>query len=308
MYPIYDLEGTPSDRPEMLGTKEKFWFRPISAEGLDNVGHLFKIGRPGTGENWAEKIAAEIAKRIGLPCAEYHFAHHQGRNGVISPLFMPQDANLVTANYLLAKIFNGYDGEKRFNQFEYRLEPVLNTINNLKIAQPMDCGKHFENFTAVEMFVGYLFFDVFIGNTDRHHENWGVIIHGEPPSFYLTPAFDHASSLGRNETEEKRQLRLTTKDQRATVEAYAARARSAFFGASGSTTPMLHREVAAYIASKNATIARYWTSAMCSVEDGEIQEMFNKVPSTLITPSAIDFAMRMLRYNRDVLREVTNAS
>ena len=41
--------------------------------------------------------------------------------------------------------------------------------------------------------------DALIGNTDRHHENWGILVRrgrgvllGE-----VAPSFDHASSLGR---------------------------------------------------------------------------------------------------------------
>jgi hypothetical protein len=40
---------------------------------------------------------------------------------------------------------------------------------------------------------------------DRHHENWGVVVmtdeYGET-SFSLAPTFDHASSLGRNESDD----------------------------------------------------------------------------------------------------------
>ncbi|AIQ91155.1 HipA domain-containing protein [Methylobacterium oryzae] len=308
MYTVFDLAGLSSDRPEMLGTKEKFWFKPIEDGGEPGRFHLFKIGRPGTGENWAEKIACEIAKRIGMPCADYELAMHEGKQGIISPLFIPEDANLVTANYLIARVVNGYDGEKRFNQFEYRLHVVLNLLHRSAIKRPMECGAQFGNFTSVEMFIGYLFFDALIGNTDRHHENWGVVLHGDPISFYLAPTYDHASSLGRNETDAKRDLRLNTRDQRATVEAYASKARSAFFGPEGTTKPLLHREVIAYINRNNPTIARFWSAAVCGVSDGEIMEMFNKIDPSFISKLAVDFAMRVLQYNRNMIREICDAS
>lgn len=44
---------------EQLGSKTKFWF----ARGTER--RLFKEGRAQTGEDWAEKVAAEIARLIG---------------------------------------------------------------------------------------------------------------------------------------------------------------------------------------------------------------------------------------------------
>ena len=42
--------------PEQLGTKEKFWVK------IDSQDWLLKFGRPGTGEDWAEKAACELAR------------------------------------------------------------------------------------------------------------------------------------------------------------------------------------------------------------------------------------------------------
>jgi len=59
-FPIITLGVGTSESSEPLGTKEKYWL-PIGDEL-----RLFKVGRPGTGENWAEKIAAELAELLGL--------------------------------------------------------------------------------------------------------------------------------------------------------------------------------------------------------------------------------------------------
>jgi hypothetical protein len=63
---------------------------------------------------------------------------------------------------------------------------------------------------AVDVFVGYLMLDAWIGNTDRHHENWGLVVHAQ--GTHLAPSYDHAASLGAHETEENRHDRLTTRD------------------------------------------------------------------------------------------------
>lgn len=53
-YPVVIIERY--EKIETLGTKEKFWYNDPD----DNKIKLFKVGRPGTGENWAEKVAAEM--------------------------------------------------------------------------------------------------------------------------------------------------------------------------------------------------------------------------------------------------------
>ena len=48
------------------------------------------------------------------------------------------------------------------------------------------------------LFAGYLVLDAVIGNTDRHHENWGLLLRRTETGWkgQVAPSFDHASSLG----------------------------------------------------------------------------------------------------------------
>ena len=84
-YPIIEIHSY--DEIEPLGTKEKFWFYDEDT-GIRN---LFKIGRIGTGENWAEKISGELAKLLALPCADYDFAIWDDREGVVAEIFVPEN-------------------------------------------------------------------------------------------------------------------------------------------------------------------------------------------------------------------------
>lgn len=95
-FSIVGIEDNAPEFPEQLGTKEKFWLR------LAGERHLFKIGRSGTGENWAEKIAADLAELLGLPHAHYDLAVWKGRRGVISPGIVPENGRLILGNELLA--------------------------------------------------------------------------------------------------------------------------------------------------------------------------------------------------------------
>ena len=51
----------------------------------------------------------------------------------------------------------------------------------------------------------YVVLDALIGNTDRHHENWGLLAKIDGAlKLDIAPSFDHASSLGRELHDEKR--------------------------------------------------------------------------------------------------------
>ena len=58
----------------------------------------------------------------------------------------------------------------------------------------------------LEQLASYALLDGLIGNTDRHHENWMVayVPEGNDTVLRSMPSFDHASSLGRELTDERR--------------------------------------------------------------------------------------------------------
>ena len=80
--------------------------------------------------------------------------------------------------------------------------------------------------SAWKVFVGYLVLDALIGNTDRHEENWAVVVSDSDP--FLAPTFDHASSLGFLLSDREKRERTSTKDRNYTPEAFADRAKTRF--------------------------------------------------------------------------------
>ena len=57
---IQQVDASLSEDLEQLGTKPKFWFT------LGTQRTMFKADDRGTGEDWAEVIAAEICVLLGL--------------------------------------------------------------------------------------------------------------------------------------------------------------------------------------------------------------------------------------------------
>lgn len=117
-----------------------------------------------------------------------------------------------------------YDSTLRYNQDKYQLGRMLGVLRVRGIGPPLNSSPTCANSSGYEVFIGYLILDALIGNTDRHHDNWGVLVTSEDGKFryHLAPTFDHASSLGRELSREASLRRLETADPRGSVEAYAA--------------------------------------------------------------------------------------
>lgn len=294
MFEIVTVPPDAFDLPEQLGTKRKFWFR-------DQAGRqcLFKEGRPNTGENWAEKVSCEICALLEIPHASYELATWRNSEGVVSPTFVPTNGRLILGNEVLTRVVKGYDQKKRYRVRQHTVSVVMAIMREPVVAMPLGYIPPPEIRTAAGVLVGYLMVDALIGNQDRHHENWGLVLADRQLS--LAPTFDHASSLGRNELDEERVARLTTKDSRRAVEQYAQKAKSALF-ASPSSERVLSTVDAFLKAGKIAPDAQqYWLQRLAGTRLADYQGIFDNIPSTKISQPARDFAVKMLEVNRNRL-------
>lgn len=117
--PIAAAEST-----EQLGTKFKFWFTDADY-GLT----LFKEGRPGTGGNWAEKVACELAELLKLPHVHYELAICGDKQGVVTPWLVARGARLVHGNELLVTFEAEYGTQraKQYHRYEHTLRRARRT-------------------------------------------------------------------------------------------------------------------------------------------------------------------------------------
>lgn len=279
-----------------MGTKFKFWYQDAHL-GLA----LFKEGRPGTGENWAEKISSEFAGLIGLPHARYELATWRGRRGIVAPTLVLDGTRLVHGNELLSSFVRDYaKGEAKAVQRQaHTLRRVVSYLRasseGLGVPPGFDCTASVT--TALDVFVGYLMFDAWIANQDRHDENWAVLRTGEGNSF-LAPSYDHGSSLGRNESDERRALMLTTKDKGQRIEAYVARAKSSLFAAGTPSTPLSTLDAYVTIANVASAAAVEWKSRLEQVTMEQTEHVINEVPAEWMTAVARRFTLELLSLNR----------
>ena len=300
-YPILHIPHDASTQLEQLGTKGKFWFRSENGERV-----LFKEGRPGTGENWSEKVCCEIAHFLGLPHAEYGLAFWNGRQGVASPSIVPKQGRLILGNELLAKVFeqDHYDPLTKYRDSQHTLRRVVAVLRNPLLMTPLDWPRPAEVSNAVGVFAGYLLLDALVSNQDRHHENWGVI--GTQNGLSLASSFDHASSLGRNETDYSRVERLTTKDIGRSVEHYVTRARSGLYETQSSKQPMSTLNAFREAMKLSPEAGSYWLRQLATITPEMLNKLFGQLPHDWISPPAIDFALALLMINQKRLLELRN--
>ncbi len=167
----------------------------------------------------------------------------------------------------------------------------------LSIKAPIGWHRPPEIASAVSVFVGYLLLDALVGNQDRHHENWGLIISTER-GLTLAPTFDHASSLGRNETDENRIERLATKDKGHSMQAYVTRARSGLYKTHTSKRSMTTLGAFLEGAKIDTNSGRYWLERLTALQPHVFREMLDQIPDDWMSPAARDFAFAMLEINR----------
>lgn len=286
------------DSPEDLGTKEKSWYTYKGQKWL------FKKSRNLTGEHWSEKVAEQLCEHLGIPHATYELARYNDDIGVTSlSIIENRDKwRMTLGNQLLMREDASYPGhhEGRFVRVkEHTVYSVMAILdgNRTENQAPQWAGLP-ENIDAAGVFVGYLMLDALISNQDRHHENWAILVNLETKEQFLCPSYDHASSLGCTERDEKRMARLTSKDKGYTVEAFVNRATCALYKNKTDKKPLKTIDAFKLASRQRPEAAHYWISRLEALDEATIAGILARVPGEVTSHAAMDFAQRMIFENR----------
>jgi len=157
-----------------------------------------------------------------------------------------------------------------------------------------------ESLTAFDVFCGYLVLDALIANRDRHEENWAVLT----PQLYpgqprLSPSFDHASSLGYNLLDSKRQVLVAQPDR---LRAWAERGTAWRYEHLGSA-PTLVDHAAAAVELGSADGARWWRSQLQTLDLGPVLAVLRRQTVVPMSHLAATFAGDLLNLNLRRLRD-----
>ena len=310
-FQICNITGIEPDAPEPMGTKDKFWLRHKTL-GLC----LFKEARANTGEDWAEKAAEICCELLGLPHAQVELAVFGERRGILTPFCLPDNSALIHGNEILAhfdeKYPKGGRSSRQFSQIpQHTVGRVVEVLGNKAVQLPTEWDAPEQIRSAIGVFIGYLLLDAWIGNTDRHHENWGLVlkIHANPhdasaqeknpPTLHIAPTFDHASSLGRNESDARRRDRLVTRDRGFSIESYVERSRSKLYANEEDSQALTTLDAFLAAARHSPQEATMWVRRLSEICLEDTLHQLRRIPSKRISEAALDFAQRMLELNQE---------
>lgn len=290
-YPIIEVESDWTTNKEDLGSKTKFWY--IKPD--ETVHWLFKYPRKNTGEHWAEKIASEIAACLNIKHANVELAQFEGKRGSVSESFSNGDHELVHGNQLLEWVVQGYLPETRFGQSDHTLNNIWRVIEKF-FAKPIGVIR------AKNQFSGYVILDALVVNTDRHHENWGLLRKRENDSWRgsIAPTFDHASSLGRELLDPHRDRLLMENG----VGNYAEKGRGAIFWSEDDRHGPSPLELARLAFKSYPEDFRPALAKLNSLNKNLITDLVNSVNDEWMSHSAKKFAIALMHYTLEQLREL----
>ena len=306
-YPVISVVA-PTDAMEARGSRQKFW---VSFEGDEND-WLLKFPRPDNGEHWAEKVAAEIGYLIGVNCARVELARciwqtreeqsqgDEDRNqlGTICRSFTDlQELDLeddLQCDFfhgcdILSIIIDAYNPSLRFKQIDHNIKNIVSAITTIAGTESMNPMPYWDH--RLEELASYALLDGLIGNTDRHHENWMLArVYGPGyDQWEVAPSYDHASSLGRELTDERRRYILDS----GRVLNYLQRGRGRVFVRSklNYISPL---RLAKLLCRWKSDFTQRTLNKISNVSDDDIRTVMDKVPPEFMSDTAKDFATEVV--------------
>lgn len=294
-YPILELQPKWVLEPEAMGSKEKFRYR--AGEGPD---WLFKYPQPNTGQHWSEKIAAEVADALDILHARVELAVFQGARGSATESFTREGRELDHGNQVLAGHVLGYDPGKQFRQSDHTLENIFLALG--RVFQAPEATRR-----AKEQLADYLVLDALIGNTDRHHENWGILRKRTKSGWLrmLAPTFDHGSSLGRELVDDsagKCRRRLLAESRLAQ---YVEKAPGAIFWQATDKRGISPLELVRRAAGLHPDLLAPALSRLENLNRTKLHLIVARVPEDWMSALARDFALKLMYYALDQLKKIT---
>ncbi len=278
-------------RYEEMGSKTKFWFE---FENHPDDIWLLKFPRKNSGEHWAEKIAENLCSILEIEHAIVELAEYDSSQVSISKNFV-SNCILHHGNEFLPYVVTNYDADKTYKQSDHRLDNIFRALEfAFTKYEPI-----IEIDVAKSQFAEYLVLDALIGNTDRHHENWGLLVnHTETPSkCNLAPTFDHASSLGRELLDSKREWFLNE----GRVGKYSNKARGAVYWSESDDHGPAPLDLVRLACQKYPDILQPALNKLSVIDINQIRFVVDRVPEPWMTNSARNFATELMSYNLESL-------
>jgi hypothetical protein len=287
---VVNIESWAELQEEVRGRRTKKWV-------ADNNGQawLAKLPRGWNEPNGRliepliETLTLHLAARLGIRVATGHLARwtvdYVPVIGLISRRFTEDEVVLVPGSTVIAVRHEEYRVARKEaktsnpRHHERRLRAMAT------LSRTLTALREFEFDFAAE-FVTHLIFDAWVGNGDRHPENWGVLIHYTRDRAELAPMYDTAGCLGSEQPDDALPV------SQVAVEHYVSRCKSGF--GDGEMNPGI--PMRAIIAELRSSPE--W-DAVAPKLVGQIHRLLGELPTildtALLTPQRREFIVRVLK-------------
>ncbi len=275
-----DVSEWPRVLEENRGRRDKAWVQ--SPAGGHWLRKEHKTSRPF--EPAIEALMLRLAEEVGVNAAVGSVCTWKNdagseKRGLAVELFLNRDREQLTlGSTCMRREDAAYDPEAKWDHTLGRVRSVLEAAGGTRLL--IDFAK-------------MLAFDAWIGNADRHQENWGTIEPTGAGDARLAPMYDPAACLGAELMEGDRHLEEATCSAEK-LELYIARCPSGFGdGTSPITLQQVVREAAFWPEWRDNV--RAWVADFAKGMD-TFEAFLPTVPSSWLPPHRKQFALRLLAH------------
>lgn len=277
--------------PETAGARGHSWLATPETEEAWLFKPVVVHGNRRQGEDWAEKVVAEIAQVMGVPHAQIELASRRGSLGCLSRDLKPRGWEIQPGSALLSGLIDGYESHQKGR----RGHSLANVRTVLSGIGPPPQAKGTVSESAFDFFVGYLVLDALVANRDRHDDNWSIL-RPDSGDDCLCGSYDHASSLGFNLLDHERVRRLRD----GTLPNWAARGTAVKFEHDPNAGPAsLVEHARRALTMCSARAAAHWLTMASAVTREVVAQVFASLPD--VSDPVTNFGTALVIHNRERL-------
>lgn len=276
---VIDVTGWNIESPEPRGKRAKAWV--VAPDGSVWLRKEPLASRPA--EVAIEATTARLAFAVGLEAPETHVCVWDGaKRGLLVKRFLdPRHETLASGSERLRATYQDYDPERHGH---HTLRRVMASLEMFELAAP--------DADLLRPFARLLAFDAWVGNSDRHQENWAIVVGTSTGSARLAPMFDTAACFGAELDDAKFLPGQFTQEK---IKKYIGQCSSGFGDGTDHrlvSQATLVSELAAYpVWSENA---RDWVAAF-EQEMDPLSTFLATIPDSWLSPPRRAFAQSMLQ-------------
>jgi hypothetical protein len=282
-WPLLEVEKKGQDERRWVrdpATDHAWLFKPVV---ITNTGHR-------QGEDWAEALASCVGQLLEVPCAEIRLATANGTEGCLSKDLKPRAGwQIQPGSVLLTDVEPAYQSRAK-GRPGHSLENIQHVLS--PIAAPL--GFSLGDYSAFDVFVGYLVLDAVIANRDRHDDNWSVLRPPDHGPDRLCGAYDNAGALGFNLTDAYRAQLISSGHLSNWVRNGTAHRFEHPPSGKPPTLVAFARQALTMVASN---VASHWLEVVAQLDVDEVERHARLSP--VMSEVTATFAISVLRVNQE---------